>query len=45
MCRHKDGAEIEGTANQWLAQIETHPMREPTPNTINEILLFMQIGI
>ena len=26
ICRDKDGAEIEGTANHWLAQLETHPM-------------------
>jgi hypothetical protein len=26
MCRDKDKAETEGLANQWLAQIETHPM-------------------
>jgi hypothetical protein len=26
MCRNKDGAEIEGMANQWLTQIEIHPI-------------------
>ena len=26
ICRDKDGAEIEGTANQCLAQLETYPM-------------------
>lgn len=38
----KDRSEIEGLANQWLAQLETHGMREPTTDTINDILLILQ---
>ena len=31
MCRDKDGAEIEGMANQSLAKLETHFMGEGQP--------------
>jgi hypothetical protein len=30
MWRDKDGAETEGTANQWLPQLETYPIRPLT---------------
>jgi hypothetical protein len=35
MCRDKDGAEIQGMFNQWLAQLETHSMGESTSDTID----------
>jgi hypothetical protein len=38
MCRDKEGAEIEGMANQWLAQLKTQPMRKNSPQQ-NGILL------
>ena len=53
MHRDKDGAEIEGTANQCLAQLETHPMGESQsltllvtlcPDTISDTLLCLQTG-
>jgi hypothetical protein len=40
----KNEAEIEGMANQWLAQLETQSMEENPPNTINDILLYLQTG-
>jgi hypothetical protein len=33
MCRGKDGAEIKGMANQWLAH-ETHFLKESPPLTL-----------
>jgi hypothetical protein len=42
MHRNKDGAETEGTANQWLPQLKTHPMWKSQPDTINDTLLFLQ---
>jgi hypothetical protein len=39
MCRDKNGAEIEGTAKQRLAQLENDGMRESPPITNNDILL------
>jgi len=31
MGRDKEGAEMEERANQWLDQLETNAMRDPTP--------------
>ena len=40
-----DGTEIEGISNQRFAQHETHPIgREPAPNTISDIQLYLQTG-
>ena len=39
----KDGAEIEGMANPWQAQQETHFMRESPPVIQLMILLCLQI--
>jgi hypothetical protein len=39
MCRGKDGAQMEGIANQWLAQQETHPMGKTKPDTINDTVM------
>ena len=36
--------ETEGMANQWLAQIETHPCAITRPETINDTLLCLQPG-
>jgi DNA-binding GntR family transcriptional regulator len=45
MCRDKHGAEIEGMANQWLSQIETHPVGKIlSPDNINDSLLYLQTG-
>jgi hypothetical protein len=50
-CWSSCGAKTEGMANEWLAQLETHPMgknqslrQEPIPDTINDTLLCLQIG-
>jgi hypothetical protein len=32
MCRDKDGEDIKGMDNQWLAQFETYPMEESQPS-------------
>jgi hypothetical protein len=40
MCRNKDGAETEGMANQWLPQIETHPMGKNQSLTMLMILYY-----
>ena len=40
-----DGQKIEGISNQCFAQLETYPIgKEPTPDTINDILLCFQTG-
>jgi hypothetical protein len=45
MCRDKDEAESEATANRWLPQLETHRMlREPTLDTISDSLLRLCAG-
>lgn len=44
MCRDKDGAEIEEMGNQWLVQIEAHPMGESQLNNINDSILSLQTG-
>ena len=44
MCKGKDGAEIEEIVYQWLAQLKTHAVREPTSDTINDILFYLQTG-
>ena len=40
MHRDKDGAEIEGMANQCLTQLETHPMGKNQPLTLLMILCY-----
>jgi hypothetical protein len=45
MCKDKDRAETEGMANQWLPQIETHPMDKNQSLTLLMILLLcLQTG-
>ena len=48
ICRDKDRAETEGVGNQWLLQIETHPMGKTQsltiPGTINDTPLRLQTG-
>lgn len=45
ICSDKDGTETKGTANKWLARLETpcHG-RDPTTNTINNTQLCLQKG-
>jgi hypothetical protein len=40
MYRDKDGAETEGTTNQWLSQLETYIMWESQPLTLLMILCY-----
>jgi hypothetical protein len=44
MCKDKDIAEPEGIANQWLIQIETHPMCKNQSLTLNDTVLCLQPG-
>ena len=40
MYREKYGTECEGMINQWLDQLETHPMVESQPLTLFMILCY-----
>jgi hypothetical protein len=40
MLRDKDGPEIMRMTNQWLPQLETHPMRESQPQTLVMMLCY-----
>jgi hypothetical protein len=40
MCRDIDGAEFKGMANQWLAQLETHPMGKSLATTLKLIVCY-----
>jgi hypothetical protein len=43
--KDKEGAEREERAKQWLAQLNSHDMRESPPlETTNNILLYLKTG-